>query len=533
MSSSSPVYRRLRAIDLGLAVVVFGAALAVRLSLVEVVEIGSDSADPLRGAMSILNGERSPLRSRLPFGYSRDLSYLPLLTFRAGGLDALVLARVVVQASIAPMVFLAGRTMQGGSLFSSSLCGLAAALSPGLLRTLVSGHEGYFAVEFVALALLLIATSRGGNLWLFFAGVALGFAIGNHPMACAALPAAFVLSHQLGAQTSKPATSVSLLGLGLALSLAPVVWVALPQLSAGLLGSWRATAPSNGPGPLATALAWLDGRAPWEPLILCASVLLVGLCASSRGARRLAWGSLLGVAALPVLTLAAGFAGPHNWRPLLPVLLVALGRAGGTRRAGWGIGVLLASLCVAGGWAHHGGANRGADQLAHVGRATALAEQLRRVGPANLVGYVDMPPGSGGDFLGVGLELALRRDGSALILDRDEMESGRTLVYVEAEPESIERIRGATARRGCPVILSGPRFLVFDCANAAAARDLGEVVCATGSQLVQPVASHDALSILAAQSRWISDVSPAQARCPPRVETDLPGMDSQGARLRR
>lgn len=497
--------------DLAFAAVLLLIAVAARAPLVSLFEIGSDSADPFRAVLALLDGRRGLVTSSLPFGYGRELSYLPLFLVRPGGLLLMVWVRFVLQALCAPALYLAARA-SGGERFGGTrwLWAVAAAqlaISPGLLRTLVSGHEGYFAVEWVVVATVLMlrpGLTRGG---LVAAGAAFALAVANHPMALATALPLVLLPRVMDAR--RVAWSL----LGCAAVLVPVVVQALPPLADGLLPEWRDGAPSGALGPGGVLLRVFGGERGWEAWLLFGGTALAAGVSTSRSHRRFCLATLGGAVAVVLLATLTQHASAWHWRPLLPLLVLGIAGAP-TSRSGrallFAVALLVLGLSTTNAARQ---ARQQPEQVAQLGVVRLIAGELHRDGPHALVGYLDMPDGPLADFLGVGLELALRRRGRDLVVDRDQMLRSSVLLYAEGEPDFIGRLSAALGTDGFEVSIRGARFVLLRAEDVSTARRVGAMACAAGAHAVRRLLQFDALSLVADRARWRTEIVPAQHRC--------------------
>ncbi len=485
----------------------FALALAVRLRGAELLEISSDSADPLRGALAIVEGRRGLLDSSLPFGWGREFTYLPLLLARGGGLLAIAWLRALAQSLCVLLVFLAAKGRGGRGATLAVLVSMLLALSPALLRTLASGHEGYFAPEWVMVAAALLSSRRPQVAVPALGGAALALAVANHPMALTAVPGALLLR---GTWSRRDALA-ALAGFGLIVL--PTALLAAPPLVHGLLGEWRALAPHGEISVLAATKRIFGGEIGWESWGWIAALLLAAIGADTTERRGLCLGLFAGLALGVLLATATGHASPWHWRPLLP--LFALAVAGADVRGALRVAsllVLLVLVAVTGqrAWSR---IEQQPEQIAQVGVIRLLARELGDEGPHALAGYLDMPPGPPSDFLGVGLELALRGRGRDLIVDRDAMLDAPTIVYAEGEGDFVGRLAAALTGSSFAVRARSGRFLLAEADGAGSARKLGGMICTLGSNPVRRLMMWDALSLVAEKHLWRTDSVPAQHPC--------------------
>jgi hypothetical protein len=500
----------LRIPDVFAALALFVAALAVRLHLMELYEISSDSGDPLRNVLRLLSGERSALRSDLPFGYGRELSYLPLFAARDWGLTGVGALRALAQAACAPALYCAIRLSafrRGGGAAGVAFLGAAALVaSPGLLRTYVSGHETYLAVEWVCLSMVLVSGFRRRSTALVAAGLSLAMAVSNHPTALAAVPCLGFLAWSSGREKAYRLLA------GLGLGLLPLAVSAAPAVGSGLLSHWRATAPHGSLGFTALVQRLLGPEAAWEPVVVLAGLSAACLFAERRR-RRLLMATGFGFGLVIAFAAVTQHASPWHWRPLLPAALLALALAPSKRIAHVGVSLFLAGLTVVGGWGFSERAGNEAEQIGQAGVAATVAAAARTEGPFTLAGYLDMPSGSRSDFLGVGIDLALRGAAESLVLDRSQMSAAPALIYFEGEPQFIAQVAASASSRDWELLGRGRRLALFRGSDAASARGLGSLACQAARHGVTRIGAYDALSVLAPQVRWVSDVSPAEHPC--------------------
>jgi hypothetical protein len=290
-----------------LSLLTFALALWLRWRALPVAVVLGDSMGPWWRAMG------DPLRAHAPpYGAGLNLPYALILS-GAGSLWQAVSALLALHALVAPLAVLGVLRLRPGAWTAALLAGLAAAVDPGLIDTAISGCEGYLASLWIGAALLAILSDRP-----VLAGLALGLAVHNHPLALAALPLLLRLS---------PEGALGAGALALLLSADQLLRFAdappgLPGEPVAAWGALLAYAHQGGP------LAWivfiglfaglLDARSRGVALL---TLLSLGLLLGAGGALGYLRDHHLRLLTLPALVGLASLRG--GW-PLLGLLLLRL-----------------------------------------------------------------------------------------------------------------------------------------------------------------------------------------------------------------
>ncbi len=508
--------------DVVLATALLCLGVWVRWDLVGVVETSSDATDPIRNALLIIEGKRSAWESSFPFGFGRDLGFAALIQAPGDGLRGLAVARLLAQSLLAPGLYLSCVALVVGrppptTRLGFAVAGALTALSPGLLRTFVSGHESYLAAEWIGLALLLCAAGAGRSLWLAAAGACAAVAAMNHPMAAGAL----VPLVPLVASGRGRARQLGAFFAGFAVFLLPVAASALPAIAGGLIGEYRGSAPFGRNGLLQTAALVFAGPNGFEPRAISALAFLTCTLAAASSRSRILMISAGGLAGI-VLALALGLltqhASPWHWRPLLPLLLLAPALLMADRSAPVWARVLpavgTAGLLVA--VLGHPHARPGAipEQVGQIGVIEHVATTLGTSGsPVALAGYYAGPAPWSANLQGVALELRLRGLAHRWETRREFMLGARTLVFAEGDAEEVARWGAATEPEGVSHFSRSRRFLLKWAEDAAAARRWGSTLCRSSDTPTVAIHTYDALALLAPKTEWKTDVVPGLDAC--------------------
>jgi hypothetical protein len=296
----------------------FAVGALLRLPLAGLGETVDETLDPILSALTFRDDFRLVHPTFFHFGYGRVLSWIPLVLGSPDGLQEVALRRGIVQALIAPTVFVAARLLLQqvpgtgrARVLAPALFALVVACNEDLLHTGISGHETYMAAEWLAVVLLAIGLlPRAPRAAPVLLGAAVSMALMNHPLAA---PAIVLL---LAPKTWR--------GRGLALGTA--LLVLLPQIL-------RASTLLHGAPPpgLAALPALGDQGRLYEVLAVLRSAQHLDVALIVAGSPVACWVlrktpvrslAVLACAALALALILVALAGSQQgwyWRPLAPM----------------------------------------------------------------------------------------------------------------------------------------------------------------------------------------------------------------------
>ncbi len=462
----------LRPRDYALAAALLALGVALRIPLEGLTGTVADSLDPLRGALRLRDGFELTHPGFFHFGYGRDLSHLPFV-LGADGLADAGFRRLLTQALLAPLVFVAGRTLTGRSL-GPLLAAVVLTTGEELLHTGVSGHETYLAAEWGAAAVVSLAlgNSRRSQVAL---GLCLAMALMNHPFAA---PTVLLLAVQPRGRTW---------GLGaFLLVLAPQIL----RVAAALLGDEPAQVFALTAAPTEAreaASALLSSLRHGDVLVLLvAPFALAATRPRDSLHRRLMVLGLLTVALSLLQLIAVGGTQGWYWRPLAPWFALILGLAIAQKpRLPWQLaaaalvfGVSASSIIrVPSAFGRNDEGLRHAD---HVSGLSELLEDRRERAPLGILGLAF--PGEAGyrqDLLPVVVDLQIAGGTDLLVRGRAEMLDQPLLVHLAGPSADIARLRADWHGRA-KLLWIGRSFLVLELPRGIDLQPLLEQVCALG-----------------------------------------------------
>lgn len=454
----------LRPRDAALALTLFTLAVALRLPLAGLTGTVADALDPLRGALAFRDRLELTHPGFFHFGYGRDLSFVPFVL----GADSLAeagLRRLLAQALLAPLVFLAARRLTPTTL-GPLLAALLLATGEELLHTAVSGAEGYLAAEWGAAALL--ALSFGDRrLPQLALGACLAMALMNHPFAA---PTLLLLALHPRGRTW---------GLGAFLAvLAPQILrvaAALTKPDTDVLAF--APLASFDPGVFLSSIGHGD-----VVLLLLAPFALAATRPLDSLPRRLALLGLLGFGASLLELAFVGSAHGWYWRPLAPwfALLFALAIAPRPRLQTMA-SLLVAAVCLASLVRARAAFDRDGEGLRYAEHASAFGQLLQdgeARAPLGILGVAF--PGEAGyreDVLPVVVDLQIAARTDLLARSRKEMLDGPLLVHLAGPPAQIARLRADWHGRA-ELLSMGRGYVILEFAQGIDVQPLIEQVCA-------------------------------------------------------
>ena len=381
------------AVDIATVTALFGAGVAVRLGQLGELPLHFDNVDPFLRAFAWLHDWLGLLDGRtdagladllLPasapwlhqFGPGLAWSYVPFV-LGAPTLEAAFVRRYLVQALLAPVVFLAlrrcltrpgGATPSGGRSPASYLAGITGALAIGFcgepFGTAGPGDQTYLAPEFTCVVAVaaLFAISRRRSRGFLVAMAVLPWAVMVHPMAIALAPGCLWIAVLVWRRARKGTLALGLL-LAACVSIPECVHLWSGQGSEGSAFGETLGYVSNffhSPSEIwrKSVRAWCDLEPKGIGPLLFASPLAVWLLSVRTSWRRshgtdgpgnaaeprrsigvefvgrdalasslFAVFALLGVASLLGFGMALGFLKPYQWRIVLPAHAVTLGLA--------------------------------------------------------------------------------------------------------------------------------------------------------------------------------------------------------------
>ena len=473
----------LRPADVLVVLGLFAVGLLLRLPLSPFGQTVEEALDPILSALAIRDDFRFVAPPFLHFGYGRGISWLPLVIGTPEGLLEVTLRRSVVQALVAPLVYLAGRSLIGqvsGSALAPALFALVLATSGDFLQTAVSGHETYMAAEWGAMALLAVASlasapKRGAGLL----GVCLAMAVMNHPLAAPTLLLLFLAPRGMPRYIAWSSAALLLFPQALRFGVALV----------GGFPDELLPPPGSGPhGTLGELLAVFRPASNIEVLILMLALPVSAWLLRGTPRRGIAW---IGCAAMGLALLEVTISGSSNgwyWRPLAPLmaLLGSLSLAVLLTRRSWvapvaavlACGVALVSV----------GRTAAAfedcpSSLRYVGHVTALGSWLERsqeAGPWGLRAIADIQGTGRQQLAPLAVDRRLAETEPGLFLPLGEGgDTERVLLHVEAAPEALGRFVDLLQGEG-ELVAIADRFALVELPNAGAVTALERRLCALG-----------------------------------------------------
>ncbi|MEE2830157.1 MAG: hypothetical protein VX498_13285 [Myxococcota bacterium] len=497
-STALPANRQLQA-DLAIAAGLFITAALLRLPLAEFGETVDESLDPILSALAFRDHLEFVHPTFFHFGYGRGLSWIPLVVGSPDGLYEVALRRGLVQALIAPTVFVSARLLLRHLIGSGAGCTLGPALfalvlasNEDLLHTGISGHETYMAAEWVALVMLAIGLlPRAPRAAPLLLGAAVSMALMNHPLAS---PAIVLL-----------AAPKSWRGRGLALAAA--LLVLLPQilrattlLHGALPPGLAALPPLGDGGRTAEVLAALRPGQHLDVALLLAAPPLGCLVLRRSPLLRLAiLGSTALVLALAIVA-AAGSQQGWYWRPLAPMgavlggcaLAVLLSRV---PKLAPGAAAVLVTVCVLSVLRAGAAYEPSEDGLRDAGHVTGMGSYLsERPDEAPwAIRAMAVPAGSGrSQLLPLAIDRRVARAATGLFSRGDESLRRPLLLHVEVAPGQTKSLKERLPDSGFEVLASGRQYLVLRFPSGAAALPAIHSLCQTSPG---PVAFDD-------EKRW-------------------------------
>ena len=469
---SDPSPRRLGSrpvLDLVVIVALTAIALCYRLLFVPSIEAHGEALAPLLDALSLL-GRDGPEPGRTP-GLGRALSHLPLVVGHPDGLLGAFGRRALLSSLMPAAVYSVARSRCRG-LIAPVAAGLLMAVADSQLRGLLSAHGVLLAPEWVAVA-LLCTQAPGSRVAAVFAGLALGLAAMNCPLALAASP---IL---LGFERRRWGVG------GLLVCLGPAMADLWAWAGDGIpLEQVLSMNPGSAGVPAAEVLGQLASRVdrPSTAVLLAAPLLFLPLL------RRDALAGLVGLAAAATLAIAGGWLYEGWWRPLSPWLAVLLAMGLDRlppRRSIAGVVAVVAVVVVAALAVVSNDVDPNADSLGRVGhvhQVAATAEARHGAGPWSLLGLAEAGGDARASMLGVVLDRAIA--GRAVGLFAEGAHPLRTqplLVHLEGRPAFISRA-ASTLRPGLRLRGLGRSFVLIQADDLAAARPWAEQLCGLAGQ---------------------------------------------------
>lgn len=470
-----------------------------------------DAFTPILDALEILRGGGITANHNPRFGYGRSLSYVPLVAASPSLLGFAIL-RSLLAAAIVPTVYVSARLF-GATRFGALLGAALLVLSRDLMQNLGSGHEAYLAIEWSAVAVLglaMMVADPDDSWWTpptwggaLLVGLAVPMAAMNHPLAAVlfGVAPAIVLSHIRG--KAIPAAAV---GLGVA------ALVAVPHLGVIEQASFAGLARPEGMEARGLGQWWMIiGSRPGLDafLLLGAPALLLVL-----GPGRARWLGAIGGSMLVVLVLVSGEATnvqPWYWRSAIPLAAVCLAVAAqGKAQIPVAVAVAIA-LALSGAWL----SNPGEPKLWSIARADVVGRTSARLegqtGPFGLAGY-GYPAGRRvPELLPLALDAVLAGAPGRFPTDVAAMESLLTVVHVEGHP--APELAAGPLPDGVEILGSGPEGATFLARDAAAARRLGERLCAITDGPVRYDDLRDTLGLLREGATVTEGRSPGVHAC--------------------
>ncbi len=304
---------RNRRIQWALSLALWGLAAGVRLRDTSAVMMLADSVGPWWVALANpLGGGHTPI-----YGWGLSVPYAVGL-WVAGSLVEAVRFMLTVHGLVAPLAFGLVRLLSPKRWAAALAAGLLAALDPGLVDTALSGAEGYLAPAWLGLMTYGVCAGPSRK-WSVCAGIGLGFAVMNHPLAICGVPILWARSG---------GNKAAWLSLGVAAVLCvPHTW--------SLLGESLTTSGGISVGPIEAVLAFLQQGGRTAGLVLLAPVVGWG-CSRTRRLASVLVGSLL---LLVLFGAVGGYLRDHHLRMLTVPALGCLAAIPGW----WG---LMALACL-------------------------------------------------------------------------------------------------------------------------------------------------------------------------------------------
>ena len=368
------------AVDVATMAVLFGAGATVRLGHLVDLPLHFDNVDPFLRAYAwvhdwstVVDGrsDAGPLDLLFPasapwlgqFGPGLVWSYVPLVV-GAPTLESAFVRRYLVQALLAPLVFLAlrrGIPWSGGAASNrgvnpaSYLAGIVGALAIGFcgepFGTVAQGDQTYLAPEFAmaTAAAVLFATRGRGAPWVLLAMAAVPWAAMVHPMAIALAPG---LLWVVALLWNRARTSIVVVGVVLAacVSLPECFHLASVWRQGGEGSAFAATIGYTGSLSLSPAEVFRQSSRAWwglqptgiGPLLLAGPWVVLAFSVPPLWRRSFreaipdsvalsscvfALYTLTTAAALLGIGVLVGYLQPYQWRVVLPAHALTLGLA--------------------------------------------------------------------------------------------------------------------------------------------------------------------------------------------------------------
>ena len=320
--------------------VVYGLAVAYRLQVVDIIEVGSDTLSPIWAAMGVLHhGWADPPNPESD--HWLWLTHLPLMWGRS--LHEVFVLRCAQAALIAPLGAYAVWILSSQRTAVSLLAGLLLALDPGLRDTLVVGFRGYGAPEWLMLSFLgLVAYLNHRRLGILIFGVAWVIAAGQHSLTLGAVFGVGYLALSLKA----PRRDLLFLMAGVGMAFLPrVFWVSeIMQCDEGGIQCLLTIASGSSEGDQSMGALLLRGlqdrfHVEWSWM---AVVGLFGLRWIAD--HRLSRGVLLMAAGILILGLVLHTLRPYHLRIFVGPLVVCAAVGWWTKFGKWGEAVLAVWL---------------------------------------------------------------------------------------------------------------------------------------------------------------------------------------------
>lgn len=491
----APHPTELRRADLAVAFGLLVAGVLLRLPLATFGETVDESLDPILSALAFRDHLEIVHPTFFHFGYGRGLSWVPLVLGSPDGLYEVALRRGLVQALIAPAVFLAGRLLLRqlpgagpGRVLGPALFALVLTTNEDLLHTGISGHETYMSAEWTALAMVALGLlPRAPRAAPVLLGAACSMALMNHPLAAPAL----VL-------VAAPKT-----WRGRGLALGSALLVLAPQIL-------RASSLLHGalPPGVAALPPLEDGGRLWQVVEvlrpaqhLDVALIMAGAPLSWMALRRspLARLSVLGCSACGLallIVVAAGSQQGWYWRPLAPLgavlggvslaaLLEKLPRAVYAAALVW-LAVALSSVARAG-----AAYDPVEDGLRNAGHVTALGHYLsaRRAEAPWAIRAVALPDTVGrSQLLPLALDRRLAHEAEGLFARGEESLTRPMLLHLEVPAGQVPTLRAELPQGSLEVVGSGLQYLLLRFPTGADSQAAIDLVCRTGAP---PIAFDD------------------------------------------
>ena len=345
-----------RRADVGIALLLFGAAAAFRLARLDLVVLNSDTIGPYLRAWTILAGD-----GLLPAPHAAESGpalYWISTAFLAGAdsLHEAFARRYLLQAAVAPLMYLALAGRAGRPLAALAASLLAA--SPGLLQTLDSGYQGYLAPDVAAVVVACLVLAAGDPFRARPVAIALPVvpvAMMCHPFALSLLLP--VLGAAALAWRDDPRRRRELLvGAALAVGLGTV---RLVQLAGGPGDGylWSHAVSNSSGAAVGEVIAAALAAIPRQDGVVAAALLVapgLAVLRPSPAARRLGVLYAVALGSLAVAGAVIGYLQPYHARILLPFAIAVGAVAASTDEPGpvrrslpW---ALAAAVLAGGAW---------------------------------------------------------------------------------------------------------------------------------------------------------------------------------------